>query len=158
MGQAQVIERAIRRLPNDVDADVKAEVEAFLLERAQFLDTDDLDKAGRHLYEVIAPENAERRIGKQLEEQERRARENRTLSFGPVRDGMGTMFLRLDVPTLAILQALLDPSLALVPRAPTARTCAAANAAMQTPSPSFSVSRRRQRTRPPAGASGRVSQ
>ncbi|GAA5007256.1 DUF222 domain-containing protein [Actinopolymorpha pittospori] len=57
----------------------------------------------------IAPEDAERRIGKQLEEQERRARENRTLSFGPVRDGMGTMFVRLDVPTLAVLQALLDP-------------------------------------------------
>ncbi|GAA5023088.1 hypothetical protein GCM10023317_67660 [Actinopolymorpha pittospori] len=109
LGQAQVIERAIRRLPNDVDAAVRAEAEAFLLDSAQALDTDDLDKAGKHLYEVIAPEDAERRIGKQLEEQERRARENRTLSFGPVRDGMGTMFLRLDVPTLAILQALLDP-------------------------------------------------
>ncbi|GAA5017998.1 HNH endonuclease signature motif containing protein [Actinopolymorpha pittospori] len=109
LGQAQVIERAIRRLPNDVDTAVKAEAEAFLLDSAQALDVDDLDKAGKHLYEVIAPEEAERRIGKQLEEQERRARENRTLSFGPVRDGMGTMFTRLDVPTLAILQALLDP-------------------------------------------------
>ncbi|MGW5363547.1 DUF222 domain-containing protein [Actinopolymorpha pittospori] len=109
LGQAQVIERAIRRLPNDVDTEVKAEAEAFLLDSAQALDTDDLDKAGKHLYEVIAPEDAERRIGKQLEEQERRARENRTLSFGPVRDGMGTIFMRLDVPTLAILQALLDP-------------------------------------------------
>ncbi|GAA5006868.1 HNH endonuclease signature motif containing protein [Actinopolymorpha pittospori] len=109
LGQAQVIERAIRRLPNDVDAAVRAEAEAFLLDSAQALDTDDLDKAGKHLYEVIAPEDAERRIGKQLEEHERRARESRTLSFGPVRDGMGTMFLRLDVPTLAILQALLDP-------------------------------------------------
>ncbi|MGW5363512.1 DUF222 domain-containing protein [Actinopolymorpha pittospori] len=109
LGQAQVIERAIRRLPNDVDAEVKAEAEAFLLDSAQALDTDDLDRAGKHLYEVIAPEDAERRIGKQLEEQERRARENRTLSFGPVRDGMGTIFMRLDVPTLAILQALLDP-------------------------------------------------
>ncbi|GAA4984162.1 HNH endonuclease signature motif containing protein [Actinopolymorpha pittospori] len=109
LGQAQVIERAIRRLPNDVDADVKAEAEAFLLDSAQALDVDDLDKAGKHLYEVIAPEDAERRIGKQLEEQERRARENRTLSFGPVRDGMGTVFLRADLPTLAILQALLDP-------------------------------------------------
>ncbi|MGW5365641.1 DUF222 domain-containing protein [Actinopolymorpha pittospori] len=109
LGQAQVIERAIRRLPNDVDVEVKAEAEAFLLDSAQALDTDDLDKAGKHLYEVIAPEDAERRIGKQLEEQERRARENRTLSFGPVRDGVGTIFMRLDVPTLAILQALLDP-------------------------------------------------
>ncbi|GAA5027491.1 HNH endonuclease [Actinopolymorpha pittospori] len=109
LGQAQVIERAIRRLPNDVDTAVKAEAEAFLLDSAQALDVDDLDKAGKHLYEVIAPEDAERRIGKQLEEQERRAREIRTLSFGPVRDGMGTMFMRLDVPTLAILQALLDP-------------------------------------------------
>ncbi|MGW5364811.1 DUF222 domain-containing protein [Actinopolymorpha pittospori] len=109
LGQAQVIERAIRRLPNDVDAEVRAEAEAFLLDSAQALDVDDLDKAGKHLYEVIAPEDAERRIGKQLEEQERRARENRTLAFGPVRDGMGTVFLRLDVPTLAVLQALLDP-------------------------------------------------
>ncbi|GAA4983277.1 HNH endonuclease signature motif containing protein [Actinopolymorpha pittospori] len=109
LGQAQVIERAIRRLPNDVDAAVKAEAQAFLPDSAQALDTDDLDKAGKHLYEVIAPEDAERRIGKQLEEQECHARENRTLSFGPVRDGMGTMFMRLDVPTLAILQALLDP-------------------------------------------------
>ncbi|MGW5359239.1 DUF222 domain-containing protein [Actinopolymorpha pittospori] len=109
LGQAQVIERAIRRLPNDVDAEVKAEAEAFLLDSAQALDTDDLDRAGKHLYEVIAPEDAERRIGKQLEEQERRARENRTLSFGPARDGMGTIFLRLDLPTLAVLQALLDP-------------------------------------------------
>ncbi|MBE1609318.1 HNH endonuclease signature motif containing protein [Actinopolymorpha pittospori] len=109
LGQAQVIERATRGLPNDVDAAVRAEAEAFLLDSAQALDVDDLDKAGKHLYEVIAPEDAERRIGKQLEEQERRARESRTLSFGPVRDGMGTMFLRLDLPTLAILQALLDP-------------------------------------------------
>ncbi|MGW5364190.1 DUF222 domain-containing protein [Actinopolymorpha pittospori] len=109
LGQAQVIERAIRRLPNDVDADVRAEVEAFLLDSAQALDVDDLDRAGKHLYEVIAPEDAERRIGKQLEEQERRARENRTLSFGPIRDGVGTVFLRLDLPTLAVLQALLDP-------------------------------------------------
>ncbi|MGW5364213.1 DUF222 domain-containing protein [Actinopolymorpha pittospori] len=109
LGQAQVIERAIRRLPNDIDPDVRAEAEAFLLDSAQALDVDDLDKAGKHLYEVIAPEDAERRIGKQLEEQERRARENRTLSFGPVRDGMGTIFMRLDVPTLAVLQALLDP-------------------------------------------------
>ncbi|GAA5028146.1 DUF222 domain-containing protein [Actinopolymorpha pittospori] len=109
LGQAQVIERAIRRLPNDVDAAVRAEAEAFLLDSAQDLDVDDLDRAGKHLYEVVAPEDAERRIGKQLEEQERRARESRTLSFGPVRDGMGTMFVRLDVPTLAILQALLDP-------------------------------------------------
>ncbi|MBE1607308.1 hypothetical protein HEB94_004156 [Actinopolymorpha pittospori] len=105
LGQAQVIERAIRRLPNDVDAAVRAEAEAFLLDSAQDLDVDDLDRAGKHLYEVVlvAPEDAERRIGKQLEEQERRARESRTLSFGPVRDGMGTMFVRLDVPTLAIL-------------------------------------------------------
>ncbi|WP_337918550.1 DUF222 domain-containing protein [Actinopolymorpha pittospori] len=99
----------MRRLPNDAGPEVRAEAEAFLLDSAQALDTDPLDKAGKHLYEVIAPEDAERRIGKQLEEQERRARENRTLSFGPVRDGMGTMFMRLDVPTLAILQALLDP-------------------------------------------------
>ncbi|WP_273377764.1 HNH endonuclease signature motif containing protein [Actinopolymorpha pittospori] len=68
-----------------------------------------MDKAGKHLYEVIAPEDAERRIGKQLEEQERRARENRTLSFGPVRDGTATVFMRLDVQTLALLRALLDP-------------------------------------------------
>ncbi|MGW5364909.1 DUF222 domain-containing protein, partial [Actinopolymorpha pittospori] len=109
LGQAQVIERAIRRLPNDVDAEVKVEAEAFLLDSAQALDVDDLDEAGKHLYEVIAPEDAERRIGKQLEEQERRARENRTLSFGPIRDGVGTVFLRLDLPTFAVLQALLDP-------------------------------------------------
>jgi hypothetical protein len=55
LGQAQVIERAIRRLPNDVDAEVRAEAEAFLLDSAQALDVDDLDKAGKHLYEVIAP-------------------------------------------------------------------------------------------------------
>ncbi|MGW5366524.1 DUF222 domain-containing protein [Actinopolymorpha pittospori] len=58
LGQAQVIERAIRRLPNDVDAEVRAEAEAFLLDSAQALDVDDLDKAGKHLYEVIAPEDA----------------------------------------------------------------------------------------------------
>jgi hypothetical protein len=46
LGQAQVIERAIRRLPNDVDADVRAEAEAFLLDSAQALDAEDLDKAG----------------------------------------------------------------------------------------------------------------
>ena len=68
-----------------------------------------MDKAGKHLYEVIAPEDAERRIGKQLEEQERRARESRTLSFGPVRDDVGSVFIRLDVPTLALLQTLIDP-------------------------------------------------
>jgi hypothetical protein len=89
-----VIERAIRRLPNDVGADVEADAEAFLLDSAQALDVDDLDRAGRHLYEVIAPEDAEARIGKELEEQERRARENRTLSFGPVRDGVGTVSMR----------------------------------------------------------------
>jgi hypothetical protein len=46
LGQAQVIERAIRRLPNDIGADVKAEAETFLLDSAQALDVDDPDKAG----------------------------------------------------------------------------------------------------------------
>ena len=83
----EVRKRAIRRLPNDVGAEARAEAEAFLLDSARALDVDDLDKAGRHLYEVIAAEDAEQRIGKQLEQQERRAGENRTLSFGPVRTG-----------------------------------------------------------------------
>jgi hypothetical protein len=109
LGQALVIERAIRRLPKDLGAEVERDAEAVLLDNARRLDTDDLDKVGRHLYEVIAPEEAERRIGKQLEEQERRAREDRALSFGPVHDGVGTVFMRLDVPTLTLFRTLLDP-------------------------------------------------
>ena len=38
LGQAQVIERAIRRLPNDVGPDVRADAEAFLLDCTQALD------------------------------------------------------------------------------------------------------------------------
>src|SRR6478609_6406252 len=70
LDQARVIIHAVDQLPDDVDTD---RAEAHLLAEAQHHDAKALRVLGKHLFEVIAPDEADAREAAILEAEERAA-------------------------------------------------------------------------------------
>ncbi|MFC7495116.1 MULTISPECIES: DUF222 domain-containing protein [unclassified Nocardioides] len=68
--QARVIVRWVDKLPDTLGADVLEKAERHLLEQARDHDARDLNNLGRHLYEVIAPEQADAHEARLLAEEE----------------------------------------------------------------------------------------
>ncbi|WP_343911434.1 DUF222 domain-containing protein, partial [Nocardioides aquiterrae] len=71
--QARVIVRWVEDLPDTVPAEKVTEAEAFLLEQARHHDAKALNRLGRRLFEVIAPEEADAREAALLAREEEAA-------------------------------------------------------------------------------------
>lgn len=85
--QALVIATAVSGLPTSVGMDQRASAEAWLLQRADVHDPDELRVLSRRIFEVIDPDNAERLEGKALEAEDAAARRISTLSMRRRGDG-----------------------------------------------------------------------
>lgn len=79
--KAQVITRAVHRLPTTLGAEKNAEAVRLLLSEARRLDASDLKRAGKHLLRVLDPDGEDRRDEAALEREERAAHRNRNLSI-----------------------------------------------------------------------------
>jgi hypothetical protein len=95
--QAEIIVWAVKRLPQAVDAEVRARAEKHLLEEARRLDAAQLRVAGRRLLEVIDPDAAEAREAKQVQDDEDAAAARTWLTTWD--DGEGTTHLSAKIPT-----------------------------------------------------------
>ncbi|GAA4983721.1 HNH endonuclease signature motif containing protein [Actinopolymorpha pittospori] len=105
---AQEIHLAMGKLPADIDAEVKAQGEAALVGQAEAFDPQELRALGERLYQVVAPEDADRRIGEQLAREERKAAASRTVYFGTAGPGVGTVTMRFERAYMTQLHGMLD--------------------------------------------------
>ena len=105
--QATVIVAAVEALPAEV-VDRAPEAEARLLSLAEQHDARALRALGRHLLEVVAPDEADALIARQLEREEAEARKTSYLKTWS--DGHGSLYGRFKVPDLpgAILTTALE--------------------------------------------------
>jgi hypothetical protein len=106
--QARAIVRACDALPSSVVEVARADAEAHLIELAVDFDPVELARLGRRVLEVVAPEEADRLLGEQLERDEAKAA-SRVFHRRP--DGHGGCHLsgHLDPEAAALLDAALDP-------------------------------------------------
>ncbi|GAA4376729.1 HNH endonuclease signature motif containing protein [Nocardioides caricicola] len=95
LDQARVIIEAVDQLPGDVDT---GRAEAHLLAEAQHHDAKALRTLGKHLFEVIAPDEADAREAAILEAEERAA--DRSCHLTMYDDGHGKTHGRFTLPTL----------------------------------------------------------
>src|SRR4051794_32868974 len=68
--QARVIIRWVDELPDTVTADLRAKAEQHLLAQAKDYDARALNRLGKHLFEVVAPDEADAREAALLEAEE----------------------------------------------------------------------------------------
>jgi hypothetical protein len=87
LGQARVIVRALEALPEDLDAALVARAEEHLVALAQEFGPRVLERLGRRILEVVAPDLVDAEEARQLEGEERRARESTRLDFKRLGDG-----------------------------------------------------------------------
>jgi hypothetical protein len=87
--KAHIIAAAVDNLP--VDQQVRDTALAVLLEQSQRLSADDLERAGRHILEVVDPDGVDARLERELAREERTAHRNRdlTLRFDRLGGGNG---------------------------------------------------------------------
>ena len=92
---AAVIVRALDDLPGDLDRDLVARAEKTLVEEARHLTQRQLRNVGRHLLEVVAPDEAEARERGALDRQDAAAFGNARLTMRSDGDGATTGWFRL---------------------------------------------------------------
>lgn len=85
--KAQIVATAVDRLPCDLQLRDKAL--RFLMEQAQRLSADDLERAGTHVLEVVDPEGVDAELERSLDRAERAAHLNRDLGLAFDRLGGG---------------------------------------------------------------------
>jgi hypothetical protein len=106
--QARVVVKAVQDLPGTVGAGLRRRAEEHLLGLCAEFDAAALAVLGRHLLEALDPEQAERRLGEQLADQEKAAARKTFLTMRDNADG--TVSGRFKIPTLtaAMLTKALD--------------------------------------------------
>jgi len=95
--QARVILRWVDQLTDSVDPGLLEKAERHLLEQAHDHDAKGLNALGKHLYEVIAPEQADAHEAALLEREEAAAA--KACRFTMVDDGQGKIHGRFTLPT-----------------------------------------------------------
>ena len=95
--QAHVVIRWVDRLPSEVDADTRERAEAHLLEQARHHDAKALNRLGKHLYEVVAPDEADAHEAALLAREEAAAAKATRLSMWD--DGQGRTHGAFTIPT-----------------------------------------------------------
>ncbi|HET8604211.1 MAG TPA: DUF222 domain-containing protein [Marmoricola sp.] len=109
LAQARVITRALEDLPEtQVPARVLARAEAHLIALAGEHTLAELQVLGRKILEVVAPETFEGQEAKQLEREERRARERTSLTMKRLGDGTTRVSIKLPDAAAARLRGYLD--------------------------------------------------
>jgi hypothetical protein len=96
LAQTRVIARALTDLPDDLDPATVELAEKTLIDLAAEHRPRELVRLGRRILEVVAPDIAEAEEGRQLDDEERRARE--TTSFHCRRLGDGSTRISIKVP------------------------------------------------------------
>ena len=96
--QVKVCLQALRRLPRNLAPDQLAACQRFLIDAAQRLTPRQLKTVGRKLWEVIDPDGAEAKDGKDLHDEEQLARAK--AYFRSWRNGDGTTGFRGKLPDL----------------------------------------------------------
>lgn len=87
LAQARVVIDALSALPSDLDPDLVARAEEEMVGYCTQFRPRQLRRLGRHLLEVIAPDIADAELAKQLDNEERAAREKCRLTLKPIGDG-----------------------------------------------------------------------
>lgn len=95
--QARVVIRWVDRLPEDVDVAAREQGEEHLLELARDHDAKELNRLGKHLYEVVAPDDADAHEAAILEQQEQAAAQKYRLTL--VDDDQGITRGSFAIPT-----------------------------------------------------------
>ncbi|MET9021716.1 DUF222 domain-containing protein [Actinopolymorpha sp. NPDC004070] len=106
---AQVIAGAIKDLPKRISLEQRVEAEEYLIAESKRRNPDDVRLLGRHLLRVVAPEEWERRLGKELEDDERTAERSRSLRYAPNGiPGSETVVIKLPVLEMEVLRKLVE--------------------------------------------------
>ena len=105
--QAQVIIRAVKALPDDLDPDLLIRAERHLVAAAAEHDARTLAILGRRLLEVVAPDLADQHEADLLEREEAKAAQSCRLTMSD--DGHGRVHGRFTLPTVqaAMLKKML---------------------------------------------------
>ncbi|WP_237768870.1 DUF222 domain-containing protein, partial [Actinopolymorpha cephalotaxi] len=115
---AQVIAGAIKDLPKWVSLEQRAAAEEYLIDEARRRNPDDVRILGRHLLQVIAPQEWEERLGKELDDAERAAERSRSLFYRPNGvPGSETVVIRLPVLEMEHLRKIIEALVASDKRA-----------------------------------------
>ena len=96
--QAKVIAESITKLPDWFGDEERGDAEKVMLDHAPDLTLDELKRLGNHVIEVLDPDGADELIGKQLEDQEKRAFESTQLHMSD--DGEGVTRIKGQIPTV----------------------------------------------------------
>ena len=108
LDQAEVLVRAVARIPGEVGVDVRERAAAKLVELCAELDPEQLRHAGDRILSLVAPEVAEEVDRRAVERDEAQAHRERYLSLVP--DGVGVRLAgRLTAEGAAIVRAAIDP-------------------------------------------------
>ena len=108
IGQARVIAHALDQLPDDLDPGVLGQAEAYLVAQAAHFDPRALRVLGRRVLEVVAPDLVEDQERRQLEDEERRARQATSLVLRRRGDGTTDIKGRVSDAVAARLKTYLD--------------------------------------------------
>ncbi|SFF65974.1 protein of unknown function [Actinopolymorpha cephalotaxi] len=115
---AQVIAGAIKDLPKWVGLEQRVKAEEYLIEESRRRNPDDVRLLGRHLLRVIAPEEWEERLGKELDAAERAAERSRSLFYRPNGvPGSETVVIKLPVLEMEQLRKIIEALVAADKRA-----------------------------------------
>jgi Domain of unknown function (DUF222) len=115
---AQVIARSVADLPDNVEEWVPAAAERDLLEQAEQYDPRILGKLGRRILTVVDPERGDEILGRELEQQDKAAREGRQLHATPFGQRRVRITGWFDTEGWEIVRAALDPLAAPRPASP----------------------------------------
>ena len=105
---AAVIVRALDDLPGDPGADVAARAEKTLVEEARYLTPKQLRTVGRHLFEVVAPDEAEAGERDALDRQDAAAFRDARLTMRSLGDGTTQGWFRLPDLHAQVLKTAVD--------------------------------------------------
>lgn len=105
---ARIIVWALHRLPDGLEPEVLQAAEDVMISEARRLCPAQLRIAGKHLLDVIAPDVADEILGKQLDEDERRAYSRARFSTRSNGDGTTQGWFRVPDMHAAMLKAALD--------------------------------------------------
>jgi hypothetical protein len=109
---ARVIVRALVDLPGDLEPDLVASAEKTMVEEAHHLTPKQLRTVGKHLLDVIAPDDVEKKLGDQLAREEAAAHASARFTMRSNRDGTTTGWFRLPDLHAQILKVAVEAVIA----------------------------------------------
>ncbi len=108
LAQATVINHALDDLPGGIASEVVDQAEEHLVAEGAHYGPQELRVLGRRILDVVAPEVAERTEARQLDAEERRARETTFATFTRLGDGSTRVLLRLPDASATRLRTYLE--------------------------------------------------